>query len=181
MTVDEVLDERAVGEDRQPLCSWGVQCGFNEHRSPALTISRGVDLGVDEGDDAGPAPILASPPRSGCRRRRGFPPTVPLIAGAASRTASKKSMPKSSSGHARRHMSHPPQKRSVGGGVATPKSQRATRRRCQAFSWCSSKSHWTRHRPGDAFGEREGHGSRCRVGRIGCRGQDPRRKHRRRV
>ena len=58
MTVDEALDEWAVGQHRQPLCSCGVQRGFDEQRSQALTLTRRVDLGVDKGDDAGSAPVL---------------------------------------------------------------------------------------------------------------------------
>ena len=58
MTVDEALDEWAVGQHRQPLCSCGVQRGLDEQCSQAFTLVRRVDLGVDEGDDAGSAPIL---------------------------------------------------------------------------------------------------------------------------
>ena len=58
MTVNEALDEWAVGQHRSPLRSCGVQRGFDEQCSQALTIARRVDLGVDEGDDAGSAPIL---------------------------------------------------------------------------------------------------------------------------
>ena len=58
MTVDEVLDEWAVGQHRQPLRTCDVQRGFDEQCSQALTLARRVDLGVDEGDDAGSAPVL---------------------------------------------------------------------------------------------------------------------------
>ena len=58
MAVDEALDEWAVGQDRQPLCSRAVQRGFDEQCSQALTLVRRVDLGVDEGDDAGSAPVF---------------------------------------------------------------------------------------------------------------------------
>ena len=58
MTLDEALDEWAVGQHRQPLRSCGVQRGLDEQCSQAFTIARRVDLGVGEGDDAGPAPVL---------------------------------------------------------------------------------------------------------------------------
>ena len=58
MTVDEVLDEWAVGQHRQPLRSCGVQRGFDEQCSQAFALVRRVDLGVDEGDDAGSAPVF---------------------------------------------------------------------------------------------------------------------------
>ena len=58
MTVDEGLHERAVGQDRQALRPCGVQCGLDEKRSKALALARRVDLGVDEGYDAGSAPVL---------------------------------------------------------------------------------------------------------------------------
>ena len=38
MTVDEALDEWAVGQHRQPLRSCGVQRGFDEQCSQALTL-----------------------------------------------------------------------------------------------------------------------------------------------
>ena len=61
MTVDEALDEWAVGQHRQPFRSCVVQRGFDEQRSQALAIVRRVDLGVDEGDDAGSATVLGKP------------------------------------------------------------------------------------------------------------------------
>ena len=58
MTVDEALDEWAVGQHRQLLRSRRVQRGFDEHRSEAFTIARRVDLGVDQRDDARSASVL---------------------------------------------------------------------------------------------------------------------------
>src|ERR1700757_163130 len=45
MTVDEALDEWAVGQHSQPLRSCRVQRGFDEQRSQAFTLARRVDLG----------------------------------------------------------------------------------------------------------------------------------------
>nr|WP_234783747.1 hypothetical protein [Mycolicibacterium celeriflavum] len=59
MTVDEVSDEWAVGLDRQSLRTRGVQRGFDQQSSEALTLVRRVDLGVDQGYDAGPASVLS--------------------------------------------------------------------------------------------------------------------------
>ena len=78
MTVDEALDEWAVGQHRQPLRSCGVQRGFDEQCSQALTLARRVDLGVDEGDDAGVGAGIRQSPgrprrlrsRSACGLRR---------------------------------------------------------------------------------------------------------------
>ena len=58
MTVDEVADEWAVGQHRQPLRPSAVQRGPNEQCSQAFALTRRVDFGVDEGDDAGSAPVL---------------------------------------------------------------------------------------------------------------------------
>ncbi len=46
------------GQHRQPLRSCGVQRGFDEQCSQAFTLARRVDLGVDEGDGAGSAPVF---------------------------------------------------------------------------------------------------------------------------
>jgi len=58
MTVDEALDEWAVGQHRQPFRSCGVQCGFDEQCPQAFALARRVDLCVDEGDDARSASVI---------------------------------------------------------------------------------------------------------------------------
>jgi len=58
VTVDEILDEWAVGQHRQSFRTCDVQRDFDEQCSQALTLMRCLDLGVDEGDDAGSAPVF---------------------------------------------------------------------------------------------------------------------------
>ena len=50
MTVDEALDEWALGQHRQPFRSCGVQRGFDEQCSQAFPRVSRVDLGVNERD-----------------------------------------------------------------------------------------------------------------------------------
>ncbi len=61
MTIDEALDEWAVGQHRQPLRSCRVQCGFEQQRSQAFTVARRVDLRMGERDAPGRRRYSAKP------------------------------------------------------------------------------------------------------------------------
>ena len=59
MTVDEAAGR--TGSRAAPLApplDAAVQRGLDEQCSQAFALARRVDLGVDEGDDAGSAPVL---------------------------------------------------------------------------------------------------------------------------